>query len=129
MNAATIIASACSAVLLVAPPTEKPTYWIDDITDRDLTALGQHCMIADEVTVDDMKVVYTLHGHRLLLMGIEKVFEDRAKTDPNACVSWAEVVGEFHKCKRIGMKILTEGEKASQKNGNPAAAPTTRGET
>ena len=134
MNAATLITTAVSAIVLTAPPSQ-PSYWVE-INERNMTDLLSHCRDADLITVDDVKVVFTLYGHKLLLLGIEKNFEMKAKEDPDARVSWAEVVGEFHKCKRLGLKVLAAGEgnndKKDESNAStPIVAPKPRdnGET
>jgi hypothetical protein len=114
MNIATIVAAACSAVLLVAPP-KQPSWWVSNPTPKDLEILLLHGRDADEITVDDMKLMFTLHNEHLLLLIWDAYIQDKIKEEPSRRMSWDDVKFEMERVRSLFLKNLAEMEEKNQK--------------
>lgn len=109
------IAAACSAAVLLVAPPKQPSWWVSNPTAKDLEILLLHGKDAKEITVDDMKLMFTFQNEHLFLLVVDAYIQEKIKEEPSRRMSWDDVKFEMERVRNQFLKTLAEIEEKGQK--------------
>jgi hypothetical protein len=125
MNIATIVAAVCSSAIVLSAPPKQPSWWVEKPTKGQFDALLVHGRDAEEITLDDMKLMFTLQNEYFLVIITEAYIEDKIKNEPDRRMSWDDVKFELKKIRATYLKTVADIEEQENKKNSDAANGTT----
>ncbi len=111
-----LVLVAAFSAMSFAPP-EIPSYWTEP-NEENMESLLRHCTEADEITVEDAKLVMTLAAKSLTADFIKAYVNEKIKVEPERRMSWDDVRFELEKCEKIMRGELKKREEENKKKAN-----------
>ena len=103
-------------------PPETPSYWTEPDANN-IQSLLQHCIKADEITVEDSQLVMTLIAKSVAHDTIIEYVNRKIESEPERRMSWDDVKFEIQRIEKTVKKELKKREDEGKKQNTEPQIP------